>query len=81
MTKKVCLYELKKYINWYGSKNIAAIAVGAPTYPYGILDDIQGTAEIAKFHNIPLHVDGCLGGFVTLFLDDDDEMRTQQTDF
>ena len=40
MTRKVCQRELKKYINWYGAKNIATVVVGAPTYPYGVIDDI-----------------------------------------
>ena len=81
VSRKIDLRELKKYINWYGRKNIAAIAVGAPTYPFGIIDDIEGAAKIAKSHDIPMHVDGCLGGFVTIFLDDEDELRTCLTDF
>ena len=39
-TKKVSLHELKKYINWYGAKNVAAIAVAVPNYPNGVADDI-----------------------------------------
>ena len=77
----MCLIELQKYINWYGRKNIAAIAVGAPTYPYGIIDDIPAAAEIARRNNIGLHVDSCLGGFLTQFLSDTDEMRSTPTDF
>lgn len=80
-SKKVSLHELRKYINWYGAKNIAAIAVAAPNYPNGVVDDIKGASDIAKSYNIPCHVDACLGGFVTMFLEDDDELKTQQMDF
>ena len=73
--------ELKKYINWYGKRNIAGIVCSAPNYTYGVIDDIEGAAKIAKSHDIPLHVDGCLGGFLTIFLDDTDELRTGLTDF
>lgn len=55
--------------------------MGAPTFPYGIIDDISGAAEIARRNDIGLHVDSCLGGFLTLFLSDTDEMRTTPTDF
>ena len=81
VSKKVCLHELRKCINWYGAKNIAAIAVAAPNFPIGVCDDIEGTSKIAKRFNIPCHVDACLGGFVTMFLEDDDKLKTQQTDF
>ena len=77
----MCNHELQKYINWYGPQNIAVIAIAAPSYPAGVIDDIEGSSQLAKYYNIPCHVDSCLGGFVTLFLEDDDEFRTQQTDF
>lgn len=81
LTNKVCLRELQKAINWYGAGNIAVIAVAAPNYANGVIDDIEGTSKIAKSYNIPVHVDSCLGGYVTIFLEDDDELKTQQTDF
>ena len=32
-------------------------------------------------NNIPCHVDSCLGGFLTIFLSLQDELRTKLTDF
>ena len=62
-------------------KNIAAITVAAPAYTFGVIDDIEGVSKIAKSYDIPVHVDSCLGGFLTIFLDDTDELRTGPTDF
>lgn len=81
VTKKVCLRELQKYINWYGAKNIATVVVGAPTYPHGVIDDIKEASDIAMANNIPCHVDSCLGGFLTIFLPSDDKLRPKLTDF
>ena len=69
-TKKLNLVEMRKYINWYGSKNIAAIGASAPNWPYGTMDDIPSTGMIAHENGVPLHVDACLGGFVHMFHDD-----------
>ena len=77
VSKKVCLHELRKYIIWYGAKNIATIAVAAPNFPLGVIDDIEGSSKLALDYNIPCHVDSCLGGFVTIFLEDNDELKTQ----
>ena len=45
------------------------------------MDNIKASSDMALEYGIPCHVDSCLGGFVTIFLEDDDEMKTQQTDF
>ena len=68
--KKLNLLELRKYINWYGRRNIAAIGVAAPNYPNGMPDDIEGAGKIALENGIPCHVDACLGGFVSMFCED-----------
>ncbi len=39
----------------------------APSFPYGIMDPIQHLAKVAQKHRVPLHVDSCLGGFLTAF--------------
>ena len=46
-----------------------AIVASAPCFPYGLMDPIKKIGEIAGHHNIPLHVDACLGGFVSQFND------------
>lgn len=41
----------------------------APNYPFGTVDDIPAIASLGMEHNIPVHVDGCLGGFVLPFIE------------
>jgi sphinganine-1-phosphate aldolase len=44
--------------------NTAAIVGSAGNYPYGLIDPLDKLSDIALKHNIGLHVDGCLGGFI-----------------
>ncbi len=44
--------------------NTVALVGSAPNYAHGIVDPIADLAEIAREHEIGLHVDGCLGGFI-----------------
>jgi glutamate/tyrosine decarboxylase-like PLP-dependent enzyme len=41
-----------------------ALVGSAGSYPYGLVDPITELGELALQHDIGLHVDGCLGGFV-----------------
>ncbi|MFQ5698315.1 MAG: pyridoxal phosphate-dependent decarboxylase family protein [Myxococcota bacterium] len=41
-----------------------ALVGSAGNYPYGTIDPIEALSEIAREHDIGLHVDGCLGGFI-----------------
>ena len=45
------------------SRNTIAIVGSAPCYPYGVIDPIEELGALAARHGIPMHVDGCLGGF------------------
>lgn len=49
------------------NKNTCMIVGSAPSFPAGIIDPIKELGKIAKKHKIPLHVDACLGGFLTVF--------------
>jgi sphinganine-1-phosphate aldolase len=40
----------------------------APSYPQGVVDPIPCLAEIAQEHNILMHVDACVGGFMLPFV-------------
>lgn len=64
-TFQVDLSIVKKLIN----KNTVLLAGSAPNFPHGIIDDIQGLSQLALKHNIPLHVDACLGSFIVPFMD------------
>jgi glutamate/tyrosine decarboxylase-like PLP-dependent enzyme len=41
----------------------------APCYPFGVIDPIPELAELAAEHNVPCHVDACLGGFFLPFME------------
>lgn len=46
------------------------VICSAPSFNYGLVDDISGIANFCSQKNIYLHVDMCLGGFLIPFLDD-----------
>jgi sphinganine-1-phosphate aldolase len=50
------------------TENTILIVGSAPAYPHGIMDPIQELGQIAIAHELPLHVDACLGGFIVPFL-------------
>lgn len=55
--------DLKKKIN----NRTCCVVASYPCYAYGILDPIKEVADICKIYNTKLHVDACLGGFITQF--------------
>lgn len=63
-TGQMDIEQLKKKIN----HNTIMILGSAPSYPHGIMDDIEALSKIALKYNCGLHVDACLGGFVAPFL-------------
>lgn len=44
-----------------------AIVGSAGNYPYGTIDPIADLGEVALEHDVALHVDACLGGFILPF--------------
>ena len=46
-----------------GPRTVALVG-SAGTYPHGVIDPIAELSELALEHDIGLHVDGCLGGFI-----------------
>ena len=48
----------------------ALIVASAPSYPHGVVDPVEAIAGTADEHDIPCHVDACIGGFVLPFLPD-----------
>ena len=50
------------------NSNTVMIAGSAPGYAHGVVDDIVALGKLALKHNIGLHVDGCLGGFLLPYL-------------
>jgi sphinganine-1-phosphate aldolase len=59
--------DWKVDVDWvrdHVNQNTIAIVGSAPNYAHGVIDPIEELAEIAMQHDIGLHVDGCLGGFI-----------------
>ncbi len=44
--------------------NTIMLAASAPSYPHGILDPIEEIGKIAQEHQLPFHVDSCVGGYM-----------------
>jgi glutamate/tyrosine decarboxylase-like PLP-dependent enzyme len=49
------------------SSRTAILVASAPNYPFGVVDDVKGFAELAVDRELWLHVDACIGGFVLPF--------------
>jgi sphinganine-1-phosphate aldolase len=47
--------------------NTVAVVGSAPSYPYGVVDDLAGLSALAIRRNIGMHVDACVGGFLMQF--------------
>jgi glutamate/tyrosine decarboxylase-like PLP-dependent enzyme len=46
----------------------ALVVASAPSYPHGVVDPVEDVAGVADDHDVPCHVDACIGGFVLPFL-------------
>ena len=46
------------------NENTVMLVGSAGNYPYGTIDPIEGLSALAVERGVPLHVDGCLGGFI-----------------
>ncbi|MFC4127179.1 pyridoxal phosphate-dependent decarboxylase family protein [Nocardia rhizosphaerae] len=49
--------------------NTVAIVGSAPCWPYGTIDPIPDLAKLALEHNLWMHIDACVGGFVNPWLE------------
>lgn len=61
---KIDLKAVKRKIN----RNTVLLLGSAPEYPHGIIDDIVSLGQLGKKHNIPVHVDACVGGYLLPFM-------------
>ncbi|EER06740.1 L-tyrosine decarboxylase, putative, partial [Perkinsus marinus ATCC 50983] len=52
------------------NKNTVAIVGSCPQFPQGVVDNIEGLSKIALDHKTNLHVDGCLGGYLLPFMEE-----------
>ncbi len=63
--EQIDIKSVSKKIN----RNTVMILGSAPEYPHGIIDNIEVLGELGLKHNIPVHVDACVGGFILPFLE------------
>ncbi|MBT8196239.1 MAG: aspartate aminotransferase family protein, partial [Bacteroidia bacterium] len=56
----VILSDFEELIN----ENTILITVSAPSYPNGVMDPVEAVSKIALRHQLPFHVDACIGGFM-----------------
>jgi sphinganine-1-phosphate aldolase len=66
LTNKVDINEMKRSI----TSNTIMIVGSCPSYPWGIIDDVDELGRLATYYNVGLHVDCCLGGFLVAFMED-----------
>ena len=50
------------------TKNSTVVIASAPTFNFGVVDELKEISDFCKSHNLYLHVDMCLGGFLIPFL-------------
>lgn len=47
--------------------NTVGIVASAPGFPQGVVDPIEAIAAVAREHDLWMHVDACVGGFILPF--------------
>jgi glutamate/tyrosine decarboxylase-like PLP-dependent enzyme len=52
------------FVRMHINRNTVLLVGSAGNYPYGTIDPIGALSDLATLHDIGLHVDGCLGGFI-----------------
>jgi glutamate/tyrosine decarboxylase-like PLP-dependent enzyme len=50
------------------SPNTIMLVGSAPCFPYGVIDPIADLSAVARLHDVWLHVDACVGGFLAPFV-------------
>lgn len=64
-TCQVNVNAMRKAIN----KNTCMLIGSAPQFPHGSIDPIEEISKLGQKYKVPVHVDGCLGGFLIAFME------------
>ncbi|XP_038061565.1 sphingosine-1-phosphate lyase 1-like [Patiria miniata] len=64
-TQTVNVKAMKRAI----SSRTCMLVGSAPSFPFGVFDDIEAIAKLGEKYDIPVHTDACLGGFLIPFMD------------
>ncbi|KAJ8023088.1 Sphingosine-1-phosphate lyase 1 [Holothuria leucospilota] len=51
------------------TKNTCLLVASAPSFPYGLIDNVEEVSKLGERYNIHVHVDACLGGFLLPFME------------
>lgn len=51
------------------TENTVMIVGSAPAYPHGVVDPIEELGAVAQKHDVLLHVDACVGGYMLPFVE------------
>ena len=62
------LFNLKNLVKKI-NKNTILIVASTPSYNLGIIDQVRAINTICLNHNIPLHLDACIGSFLVNYFD------------
>lgn len=49
---------------------VVSVVANEPNYPYGTFDHLEDIGKITKRYGVGLHADGCLGGFLSPYLEE-----------
>ena len=49
-------------------ENTIMLVGSAPSFPYGLIDPVEGLGQLARDRDIWLHVDACVGGYIAPFV-------------
>ncbi|CAK0780190.1 hypothetical protein CVIRNUC_004963 [Coccomyxa viridis] len=49
------------------TRNTVLVVASSPCFPHGVIDDVEGIAQVASKAGVCCHTDACLGGFVLPF--------------
>lgn len=66
VTFQVDVHQMKRSI----TSNTIMIVGSCPSFPWGIMDDIEELGKLASAYNVGLHVDCCLGSFLVAFMEE-----------
>ena len=63
------------------SENTIMLVGSAPCFPYGVIDPIEDLGLLAQKHNLWLHVDACVGGYLNPFMHAVNDVPIDSYDF
>lgn len=63
------------------NENTIMIVSNNINYPYGVDDDIETLSKISQKYGLLLHVDACMGGFMTCFMTNKSKRIVEISDF